>query len=296
MKKVISILMIMVLLVSVLAVSAFATESGMSEYYDKLDALCWSAVYDYGVSSNNRDCPYKYEPGVLVISLTNESLKKGREALEETSEFLDGYTVDPDSYTFDAFENQYAKLKGVLDTLVVSKGSLRSLINFCAKEKNHDGYYDEELWTQFVEKLNYAQVVYDDNTIVEDYEITECYFELLHSHFKLCSSNQMFGDIDNNGEISVLDATHLQRALARTEDLNSSQKLISKSDILYATQIQRHIAKLDATLYIENSTLDSFVIYTEYSNIHSQNFKFKSWKYDYFYVSDISDHNYPIYL
>lgn len=268
----------------------------LSEAYERLDALCWSAVYDYGVSSTNRNSAYKIEPGVLVLTLTNDSLERGREALDETSEFLDNYSVEPESYTYENFENQYTKLKGVLDTLVVSKGTLKSLINFCAEEKNDTGYYSEVLWDDFTERLSNAQVVCEDETIVEDYIVTETFFELLHSHFNLCSSNTKFGDIDNDGDISVIDATYLQMALASIEKLNSSQKLISKSDILYATEIQRYVAKLVYSLEIENSTLGDYVEYTKYSDIHAPSFRFDSWKYNYFYVNYISDRNYPVYL
>lgn len=268
----------------------------LSESYEKLNTLCWSAVYDYGVSSTNRNSAYKYEPGVLVISLTNDSLEKTREVLDETSDFLDSYSIEQQAYTSEDFEDQYTKLKNALDTSVVSKGTLRSLINFCIEEKNDSSYYSEELWNDFSEKLNNAQGVYNDGEIVEDYKVTETFFELLHSHFNLCSSNTIFGDIDNDGNVTVLDATYLQMALAKEEELNSSQKLISRFDIMYATEIQRYIAKYVYSLEIENSTLDDFVEYTEYSDIHTQSFKFKSWKYNYFYVNYIADHNYPVYL
>ena len=268
----------------------------LSQAYENLDALCWSAVYDYGVSSTNRNSAYKIEPGVLVLTLTNDSLERGREVLDETSDFLDSYSVEPEAYSYEDFKNQYAKLKNVLDSSVISKGALKSLINFCTEEKNDIGYYYEDLWSEFVEKLNNAQAIYDNDEIVEDYKVTEVYFELLHSHFKLCSSNTTFGDVDNDGEISILDATYVQRNLAKIEEINSSQKLISKSDILYATEIQRYIVKLNSVLEIENSRLDDFVEYTAFSNVHSQGFKFESWKHNYFYVDYMSISNYPEYL
>ncbi len=309
MKKLLAVVLSVVIILSCTMIVAFAQETSvmvhkfrepenkdLSGIYDELDALCWSAVYDYGVSSTNRDSAYQIEPGVLVLTLTNESLEKGREVLDETSDFLDNYSVEPEVYTYEDYENQYNRLKSTLDSLVVSKGALRSLINFCTEEKNGNGYYSEELWNEFVEKLNNAQSVYDDEVIVEEYRITESFFELLHSHLMLCSSNTMFGDIDNDGKISVLDATQLQRALAKLGELNSSQKLISESNILYATEIQRYLAKLVYSLEIENSILDDYVEYTMYSNIHAPNFRFESWKYNYFFVNYISDHNYPVYL
>ncbi len=309
MKRIVSIVLVALMLFSVATMTAFAQRSSdidratpeldnndLSVAYQKLDELCWSAVFDYGVSSTDRNSPYKYEPGVLVLTLTNDSLDRGREALDDTSDFLNNYSIEPEKYTLDDFENQYAKLKSTLDSLVFSKNTLRALIEFCFEEKNDTGYYSEELWNEFTQKLSNAQAVYDNEEIVEDYRVTEAYFELLHSHFKLCSSNTMFGDVDNDGKISIVDATHLQRALAEIEFLNSSQKLISKFDLLYATKIQRYIVMLESTLDIDNSTLDVYAQYTKYSDIHTQSFKFKSWKYNYFYVSYISDHNYPTYL
>lgn len=303
MKKILSIILVVVILVAVFSVSAYAaTEDSvvitddLSKAYNKLDALCWSAVYDYGVSSANRDSAYRIEPGVLVLNLTNESLEKGREILDETSSFLDGYTVEPDTYTYEDFENQYAKLKNTLDSLVIDKGALKPLINLCSEEKNDKRYYSKDLWNDFTEKLNNAQAVYSNDKLVEDYKVTEAFFELLHSYFKLCSSNTMFGDIDGDDKITVKDATFLQKALAGIENFNSSQKLVSEFNITYATQIQKYLAQIESTLDIETSVIEDYIMYTEYSNIHSEVFRFESWKYNYFYVNYISDRNYPIYL
>lgn len=298
--KPISILLLFVLLSS-LPIQAVAEDSvvitdDLSEAYIKLDALCWSAVYDYGVSSANRDSAYRIEPGVLVLKLTNESLEKGREILDETSSFLDGYTVEPDTYTYEDFVNQYAKLKNTLDSLVIDKGALKPLINLCSEEKNDKRYYSEDLWNDFTEKLNNAQVVYSNDKLVEDYKVTEAFFELLHSYFKLCSSNTMFGDVDNDDKITIKDATALQKALAGIDGFNSSQKLVSNFNITYATQIQKYLVQLESTLDIENSAIEDYIKYTEHSNIHSDVYRFESWKYNYFYVNYISDRNYPIYL
>lgn len=299
--KLISVLLLLALLISSLPIQVAAEDyvvitDDLSEAYIKLDALCWSAVYDYGVSSANRDSAYRIEPGVLILKLTNESLEKGREVLDETSNFLDGYTVEPETYTYEDFENQYTKLKNTLDSLVIDKVALKSLINFCLDEKNDKEYYNDELWNNFTEKVNNAQDVYGNDNIVEDYKVTEVFFELLHSYFELCSSNTMFGDIDGDDKITVKDATFLQKALAGIENFNSSQKLVSEFNITYATQIQKYLAQIESTLDIETSVIEDYIMYTEYSNIHSEVFRFESWKYNYFYVNYISDRNYPIYL
>ena len=153
------------------------------------------------------------------------------------------------------------------------------------------------LWNNKPEKV---QIIPENRPIIPLLTQTEKYmiafFELLHSYFKLCSSNTTFGDVDNDDKITVKDAAALQKALAKIEDFNSSQKLISTFNITYVTQIQKYLAQIESTLYIEASAIEDYIKYTELSNVHSDEFRFESWKYNCFYVDYISERNYPVYL
>ena len=60
----------------------------------------------------------------------------------------------------------------------------------------------------------------------------------------------LLGDIDLDGELSVIDATEIQMYIAKLKQLSDEQLAVSDTDkdeeisVLDATQIQRYLAKL----------------------------------------------------
>ena len=283
---------------------AFAEDSehDLKAAYSKLHGLCWEAVYDYGITASKQGCYFNNFPGERIPNVTSKSSLVGREVLHETDDFLNDSlvngNVNTNSFTVEDFEKQYNKFYTTLNSLVLSKGTLKAMILFCSEEQNNNGYYSDELWNDFCEKLNTAQAIYDAPETTEDFVVTETYFELLHSHFKLCSSNTMFGDIDNDSALTIMDVSYIQKACAELVTLNSSQQLIAKKDIAYASEIQRYIAFFCDNVDIENSSLNTYIEYTEYSDIHSDKFRFRSWKYNYFYIEYTTPTpvSYPVYL
>ncbi len=299
-KAILALLLAMVIMCfSVTPAFAEDSQEDLEIAFVELDNLCWQAVYDYGIASYEFDCPYQAEPGALIMIISEESFREGEEILNDTDRFMNKYTADKrlglNSYTIEDFEKQYEKFYNTLNSRVVSKYMLNNLISFC-KEEESNGYYNDELWNDFCEKLNTAQAIYDDPEIIEDFVVTETYFVLLHSHFKLCSSNTMFGDIDNDSALTIMDVSYIQKACAELVTLNSSQQLIAKKDVTYASEIQRYIASFCDNVDIENSELNTYIEYTEYSDIHSDKFRFRSWKFNHFYMDKIRNRKFPVYL
>ena len=303
MKKLKSILSLMIAMVIMcLSVSStFAVELTEERYEanKKLFHLCWESVYDYGVTASKYGCYFYNAPGERIPNIESESYVKAQEILHETDDFLSNSRYNNTFiYKLEDFNIQYDKLYIALNSLVLHKAMLNSMIIFCSEEKNDNGYYSDELWTEFCEKLDNAKAVYADPDNSKDFIVTEAYFELLHSHFKLCASNTMYGDVDNDSEITIMDATYVQKACAKLIDFNSSQVIIAEKNVAYASEIQRYLSSLTDNVDIKNSNLNTYIEFVVYSDIHSSEFKFKSWKYHNLYISYTTPtpHSYPVYL
>ena len=300
MKKLKSILALMIAMVimcaSVCSTFAVDTNDELSKASIKLYNLCWESVYDYGVPASKYGCYFDPAPGERIISIESESFLRAQALLHEADDML-SQPVD-NQPTLEEYEYMYNRFYEALNSLVLYKGMLNSMIIFCSEEKNDNGYYSDELWSEFCEKLENAKTVYADPDNTHDFIVTEAFFELLHSHFKLCASNTMFGDVDNDSEINIMDATYIQMACAKLVDFNSSQYVIAKKDITYATEIQRYLSSLTDNVDINNSRINTYVDYVDYSDIHSDNFRFKSWKYNYRYIAYTTPTpvSYPVYL
>ncbi len=300
MKKLKSILALMIAMVimciSVCSACAVESQEDLLAAYTDLHTLCWESVYDYGVTSSKYGCYFYNAPGEDIPSIESESFYKAQAFLHEADDLLNHSLVG--DHTVEEYEELYNKFYEALNSLVLTKGMLNSMIIFCSEEKNDNGYYSDELWSDFCEELEEAKAVYADPDNSKDFIVTEAYFELLHSHFRLCASNTMYGDVDNDSEITVMDATNVQMACAKLRDFNSSQYIIAKKDVTYASEIQRYIASLSANIVREDSKLDTYVDYVDYSDIHSDKFRFKSWKYNYRYIASTTSTpvSYPVYL
>ena len=300
MKKLKSILALMIATVimclSISSIFAVEVNEELYEANKKLFILCWESVYDYGVGANKRGCYFYTAPGERVPSIEGESYLRAQAFLHEADDLINRYAVD--NQTVEQYEELYDKFYNALNSLVLSKGMLKELISFCSEEENYNGYYSDELWSEFCDKLDNAKAVYADPNNTKDFIVTEAYFELLHSHFKLCASNTMYGDVDNDSKITIMDATYVQMVCAKLRDFNSSQYLIAKKDVAYASEIQRYISSITENIVIENSKLDTYIDYVDYSDIHSENFRFKSWKYNYHYINYTTPTpvSYPTYL
>ena len=84
-----------------------------------------------------------------------------------------------------------------------------------------------------------VKVVYGDKSIVsEEFEITKA------------STTGKLGDVDNDGEITIMDATAIQRHIAKLKMLNDDEMSRANTDfddeisIMDTTAIQRYVAKL----------------------------------------------------
>lgn len=152
-------------------------------------------------------------------------------------------------------EAWYNDIKALAKTMAIARRELLFLCNIVFAERNDDNYYDEEIWSNFKAALNNAEAVLADETIV-DYRVTDAYWRLMHSYNSLCISNKLMGDINKDGVFNILDATAIQKSLAKlTPELNSSQCMVGtlvahdmKPGILDVAEMQKILAHLSEPL------------------------------------------------
>lgn len=154
--------------------------------------------------------------------------------------------------TKEEIENYYRELDEKAARVVILNKELKFLIDFCKLENNGGLYYPNELWNEFQSKIAIAEEVYSKGE--DSIEVSNAFWNLMFAYNDICIVNQVPGDVDFDGEVSILDATIVQRFLAKLCDLNSSQLLIldkgrtNEVTVLDATEIQRFLAKLQSNL------------------------------------------------
>ena len=90
---------------------------------------------------------------------------------------------------------------------------------------------------------DYKAIVYSKNSIMKTKSMNA-------AAFTVEKGQGLLGDIDLDGELSVIDATEIQMYIAKLKQLSDEQLAVSDTDkdeeisVLDATQIQRYLAKL----------------------------------------------------
>lgn len=186
--------------------------------------------------------------GDIFLQYTNETYSKLESELLEAAIFVNDYYLSDEDITIEQINDQTNAINKAYSKIVLEKSELDFLIAYCKPEIN-DAYYSDEIWNCFIQYLKNAEMILADESII-DTRINDAYWDLFGAYNQLCLYNDVKGDVDHDGDVTILDATQIQRYLAKLNRFNSSQKLIgcvaSYSDIsiLDATEIQRYIAKL----------------------------------------------------
>ncbi len=289
--KLILSLMLAVVILCLSVSTAFAVDTQDDSYiYEKigeLHDLCMMSVNVYGASA--KDDNYSHKPGVVYLSISN--LNEINEALDEATDIIYryGYPMVFENYngvTQEEIQLAYDNLEDAMNRATVDKSEVEVLIDFCLREKN-DGYYPDEVWAEFENSISYAQeVLSDEDAKGEDYN--RAYFLMMYNYNKLCVVNQQYGDIDFDGKVTVADVTKLQRIIAQIDDTNSSILQICKTDITYATEIQRYLASLVDNIDVYPTRFGYLNDNIECSNYDSQLWYFNSWRMNYLFMDSIS--------
>ena len=295
-KSILALIIVMVILCvsvsSVLATSEVDIE--LDEIMWKLQELCEEAHFAYGVGYSITDPPRpgsQNKPKYLACSDTTE-LKR---AWQDACAMVEGYyrahisLYDGEISVLTAAEKYHA-LYEELYKIVIDRSELETLVAFCEKENNDNSYYEVKLWNDFQTEIAQAKQLLADNTI-SDMRVNTAYYELMYSLNLICTSNQVAGDVDNDKEMSVLDATYIQLYLAGYETINFSQMLVTGAQrtddlsVLSATAIQRKCAKV--TDMYEPVVLERMIRDLDKSNPYSVEFELSSWRNNFIFYSEI---------
>lgn len=260
-------LMIAMVIMCISVSTAFASELAK----EKLKELQFK-IYDVAEEFNMEvDGGYYPVEGEAFLIYTDETYDNLNSVLNVANQFVTDIT--PDVYSgevepFDEIEEHMVAIDEAYAQMILEKSELEFLVNFCEAETN-SGYYGDEVWDSFTEQLDAAKAILNDESIV-DTRVTEAFWSLMEAYNQLCLYNNVMGDVDGDGVVTVMDASLIQLYLAKLTDLNSSQKYVALVEISYsgemditsATEIQKYIAKLaDNTNWgyyykeLQNSTL-----------------------------------------
>lgn len=211
MKKIISIVIVLTLIGCAVPATVYA-----SDYYQynlKREEL--SDLYRY--IESNTDIEGVLKPYTKnSFNVFNSAMDSAHKLLSDNSgEISDSEYQDCiDNLTF-AYENMCINEHYAKETYVLS-----------LNENNKNGFYDENDWDDFVEKRDTLR---DSFKTADEYVISSAFFALQDSFINMTSKYKMAGDVNNDGKVSVDDATLLQRYLAGMEDLTRVQVALSSN-------------------------------------------------------------------
>lgn len=257
MKKVMCVIMMVLVFICSITFSVDATEN----IEDKIDEL-----YDYIVDSITIYGLYMPEivnpiDGEVYITYTNESIESFEVSINEAYELFCSYRYEGNNITLQDIDDCMQQMLKTESELIVARKELKFLVDLCKAENNDDNYYTSVVWDEFTSSLSNAESILSDETIV-DFRVSEVYWALYNKYSSLCIDNKLAGDIDRDAQITIIDATLIQRKLAKLVDFNVSQHYVSSVssssydiNITGATYIQQYLAELReelSSLAIEN--------------------------------------------
>lgn len=257
MKKIMCVIMMILVFVCSITFSVDATE----HIEDKIDEL-----YEYIVDSITIYGLYMPEivdpvDGEVYIAYTNESIESFEASINEAYELFCSYRYEGNNITLQDIDDRMQQMLKTESELIVARKELKFLIDLCKAENNDDNYYTSAAWDEFTSSLSNAESVLSDETIV-DFRVSEVYWVLYNKYSSLCIDNKLAGDINRDAQVTIIDATLIQRKLAKLVDFNVSQYYVSSVSSSYydinitgATYIQQYLAKLREelnSLAIEN--------------------------------------------
>lgn len=251
MKKIKAILSLMIAMV-ILCISimpAFASGNA-KEKLEELQDKVFNVATEFNIEVEGIYYPIE---GECFLEYTNETYNNLRNVLNDAGSFINENSMDiylGNIESIDEIEEHMVAIDKAYAEMVLKKSELEFLVNYCEFETNI-GYYGDDVWNEFTDKLECAKVILADENIM-DTRVTNAFWALFETYNQLCLYNNKFGDVDGDGILTVMDATLIQLYLAKHTELNSSQKYVAwvcttysgEIDITCVTEIQRNLAHL----------------------------------------------------
>lgn len=204
MKKIISIILVLIMICCTIPFTAFAAEDTDIEPLRKeLEMLAYKA---YGCINYVGDVmPHahsSYERLQNGLDFAIDVLYDEESTAEKYNEAIDLLTY---AFNNPTLETYYVKYNYVLSTF----------------EHNENGFYYEDDWNDFSKKRDALRDSFKTN---DEEAISKAFFALHKSFVNMTSKYTLTGDVNNDGKVNIDDATLVQKYLAGQENLTELQK------------------------------------------------------------------------
>ncbi len=199
--------------------------------------------------------------------------------------------------------SNFARLITLLENPVINPQFAAYTCYLSFKDNNDNNWYEEADWQQFVESRNtlfnmlvdihedYLNIENVPLTYTQKNEITSAFFNLLELYNKMTLEDALLGDINDDGRVTITDATEIQKYLAGLTELTEGQKLRATTcvnacnngpniDIISVTELQKYIADYDSTDFkaIQTYNIPPKEIWANHSNYPDPTI-LNQWKY-----------------
>ncbi len=204
MKKIISIILVLIMICCTIPFTAFAAEeTDIKSLRKELEMLAYKA---YGCINYVGDVmPHahsSYERLQNGLDFAIDVLYDEESTVEKYNEAIDLLTY---AFNNPTLETYYVKYNYVLSTF----------------EHNENGFYYEDDWNDFSEKRDALRDSFKTN---DEEAISKAFFALHKSFVNMTSKYTLTGDVNNDGKVNIDDATLVQKYLAGQENLTELQK------------------------------------------------------------------------
>lgn len=205
MKKIISIILVLIMICCTIPFTAFAAEdtADIEPLRKELEMLAYKA---YGCINYVGDVmPHahsSYERLQNGLDFAIDVLYDEESTVEKYNEAIDLLTY---AFNNPTLETYYVKYNYVLSTF----------------EHNENGFYYEDDWNDFSEKRDALRDSFKTN---DEEAISKAFFALHKSFVNMTSKYTLTGDVNNDGKVNIDDATLVQKYLAGQENLTELQK------------------------------------------------------------------------
>lgn len=183
-----------------------------------------------------------------------------------------------DKSLLNSINSHYAQMVNLLENPIINQQFAAYTCYLSFKDNNYNNWYNETDWQQFVEcrnalyntltniKEDYRNIKDVSLTYLQKKEITTAFFNLLELYNKMTLENALLGDVNGDGQVSIADATEIQKYLTESTEFTEGQKLRAstcvnacndgpKVEITSVTELQKYIAQYDSRNF------DAFQIY-----------------------------------
>lgn len=184
-----------------------------------LFSLGFSSVY--AVSAEKQSLYNALDEYRAFVSVVGRPFTYSQSSLERLNNSYDtAYEVSCNKQASDEEMKKAAEyLMFALNNMYIDSKWAEEEYKLCLEETNN-GTYSEELWHSFTQELNNLKSALDDK---DEKQVDIEYYKVREIYNTMCLSYSSLGDVDNDGDLTVMDATKIQKYLAGINTFSGAQ-------------------------------------------------------------------------